>query len=424
MSLFESTLKQIREAARIMELDKNIETILSNPKRIVEVSVPVKMDSGEIKVFQGFRVQHNDIAGPYKGGIRFHPQVDMEEVKALATWMSMKCSVVGIPLGGGKGGVIVDPRELSEGELERLTRKYIQAISEFIGPDKDVPAPDVYTNPKIMAWMADEFAKLNGGNKSLGVVTGKPLSVGGSKGRGTATAQGGVYVLEEIADMKGWDRSAIKVVVQGFGNAGMHAARILHDLGYVVIGVSDSRGGIVCEKGLNPHVTHQCKLDRGSVMECDVVEGYEGEHGGEVRKVSNEELLELDCDVLVLSALENQVTEANAANVKAKVILELANGPTTPEADAILDQNGVMVVPDILANAGGVTVSYFEMVQNGMNYYWSEEEVQQKLKPIMTDAWKSVHMTSEKYGCNLRMAAFISAIEKLKEKMLARGIWA
>lgn len=424
MSLFENTLKQIREAARIMELDKNIETLLSNPKRVIQVSVPVKMDSGEIKVFQGFRVQHNDVAGPFKGGIRYHPQVDMSEVKALATWMSMKCAVVGIPLGGGKGGVIVDPRELSEGELERLTRKYIQAIAKFIGPDVDVPAPDVYTNPKIMAWMADEYSKVTGGNpKGIGVVTGKPLEVGGSKGRGTATAQGGVYVLEEIIEMKGMDRSQTKVVVQGFGNAGMYAAKILHDLGYKIIGVSDSKGGIVCDEGLNPHTTHQCKLEKGSVIECDVVDGFEGEHGGEVKKVTNAELLEMECDVLMLSALENQVTAENADRVKAKIILELANGPTAPEADPILDKNGVMVVPDILANAGGVTVSYFEMVQNHMNFYWTEEEVQTKLKPIMTEAWKRVHLTSEKHGCNLRMAAFISAMTRLEEMMSARGIW-
>jgi len=422
MSLFENTLKQIRTAAEIMKLDKNIESLLSSPKRIVEVSVPVRMDSGEIKVFQGFRVQHNDVAGPFKGGIRFHPQVDMGEVKALATWMTMKCSVVGIPLGGGKGGVIVDPHKLSERELEALTRKYIQAIHQFIGPDKDVPAPDVYTNPKIMAWMADEYSKLSGSNQ-IGVVTGKPLSVGGSKGRGTATAQGGVYILEEIVEMNGMDRASTRIVVQGFGNAGMYAAKILHDLGYKITGVSDSKGGIVCEQGLNPHVTHECKLDRGSVIECDVVDGYEGQHGGEVKKVTNEELLEMDCDVLVLSALENQVTVDNANQVKAKIIVELANGPTSPEADPILEQKGIMVVPDILANAGGVTVSYFEMVQNNANFYWSEEEVQEKLKPIMIDAWKRVHFTSEKHDCSLRMAAFISAMSRLEEIMTARGVW-
>jgi glutamate dehydrogenase/leucine dehydrogenase len=423
MSLFENTVKQIRQAAQIMNLDPNIEEILKNPKRVINVSVPVKMDNNTIRVFQAFRVQHSDIAGPYKGGIRYHHQVDMEEVKALATWMSIKCAVVGIPLGGGKGGVVVDPRTLSEGELERLTRKYVQAIAPFIGPDKDVPAPDVYTNPKIMAWIADEYSKLSGGGNKLGVVTGKPIIVGGSKGRDTATAQGGAFVLTEIARERNFDIKNTSVVVQGFGNAGMHFARIAHDMGYKVVAVSDSKGAIYCAEGLNPHVTHACKLERGSVVECDNIDAYNATHGGEVKKITNAELLELPCDILVLSAMENQVTAENADQVKAKMILELANGPTTPEADEILTKKGIDVVPDILANAGGVTVSYFEMVQNTMNFYWSDEEVREKLQAIMIEAWKRVDLTAKKFNCNLRMAAFISAINRLQEMMVARGIW-
>ncbi|MCD6109988.1 Glu/Leu/Phe/Val dehydrogenase, partial [bacterium] len=382
MSLFENTLKQINEAAEIMNLDKDIITILSHPKRVLQVSMPVQMDSGEIKVFEGFRVQHNDLAGPFKGGIRYHEQVDMGEVKALAAWMTMKCSVVGIPLGGSKGGIIVDPKKLSKRELEQLTRRYVDRIQAFIGPNKDVPAPDVNTNGQIMAWIVDEYMKLGNLNKK-GVVTGKPIECGGSAGRDTATSQGGIYVLDEIAVEKGIKPEETRVIVQGFGNAGSHMARLLHEKGYKVCGVSDSHGGMYCKDGIDPTQMISCKKEKGSVVECSSA-------GSACEKCTNEELIEKDCDILVLAAFENQVHKDNANNVKAKIIIELANGPVTPEADKILNDKGAMIVPDILANAGGVTVSYFELVQNEAQYYWDVEKVQRRLKPIMVRAWQRV----------------------------------
>ncbi|MFC1656208.1 Glu/Leu/Phe/Val dehydrogenase [Patescibacteria group bacterium] len=413
MSLFKSTLKQIQEAAEIMKLDQDIVTILSHPKRVLQVSLPIRMDSGEIKVFQGFRVQHNDVAGPFKGGIRYHEQVDMEEVKALATWMTMKCSVVGIPLGGGKGGIIVNPKTLSKRELEQLTRKYIDRVQLLIGPDRDVPAPDVNTNPQIMAWMADEYMKLGNLNKN-GVVTGKPLHVGGSKGRDEATSRGGAYVLAEIAKERGIKPEETRVIVQGFGNAGSHMARILAEEGYKIVGVSDSKGGVYCEDGVDAPDMIQCKVDKGTVTKCESLPSS-------CEMVTNEELIEKDCDILVLAALENQVTEENADRIKGKIIIELANGPVTPEADKILEKNGVAVVPDILANAGGVTVSYFELVQNMNNYYWTAEKVQRRLKPIMVSAWARVSGVQKKYDCSLRQAAFISAMVRLEEMLKSRG---
>ncbi len=408
MSLFENTLKQIHKAAKTMKLDKNIEKILEKPQREVEVNIPMKMDDGSFKIFQGFRVQHNNAAGPYKGGIRYHQQVDKEEVLALSAWMTMKCSVVNIPLGGGKGGIIVNPKELSEAELERLTRGYVRLIAPVIGPTTDVPAPDVNTNAKIMTWIADEYSKIYG--KDLkGVVTGKPIEAGGSKGRNEATAQGGVYVLREFAKEIGLKPAKTRVVIQGYGNAGSVVAKLLREDGYKVIGVSDSQGGIVCEEGIDPEEMLACKIEKGSVTRCVMNENY--------RMVTNEELLETDCDILVLAALENQLHRGNAEKVKAEYVLELANGPTTPEADEILEQRGIKVIPDILANSGGVTVSWFEMLQNAENKYWSEEEVQKKLKPIMIDGWKEVKNNAEKYDCSLRVAAFITALSRLEKKI-------
>lgn len=415
MSLFENTLKQIQNASKIMGLDVRVEKILSHHERIIEVSIPVKMDNGSLRVFTGFRIQHNSIRGPYKGGIRFHPQVDMDEVKALSTWMTIKCAVVNIPLGGGKGGIIVDPKELSERELETLTRAYTVAIADFIGPDLDIPAPDVYTNAQTMAWIVDEYSKLKGMNIP-GVVTGKGLAIGGSQGRDKATSQGGVYVLNEVLKSHHKNPEDMTVVVQGFGNAGANVAEILSDAGFKIIGVSDSKGALYCEHGLKPAEALSCKIEAGHVGECFVA-------GESCRMISNEELLELDCDILVLSALENQVTAANADNVKAKIVLELANGPVTPEADLILNAKGIEVIPDILANAGGVTVSYFELVQNKMNFYWSAEEVQVRLKEIMTDAWENVSSTSKKYNCSYREAAYIMAMKRLEDAIkLRRGL--
>ncbi len=413
MSLFENTLKQINEAAEIMNLEKDIITILSHPKRIMQVSLPIRMDSGEIKVFEGFRVQHNDLAGPFKGGIRYHEQVDMDEVKALAAWMTMKCAVVGIPLGGAKGGIVVDPKKLSKRELEQLTRRYVDRIQAIIGPDKDVPAPDVNTNGQIMAWIVDEFMKLGNLNKK-GVVTGKPIECGGSAGRDEATAQGGVYVIDEIVVEKGIKPEEMRVVIQGFGNAGGTMAMLLAEKGYKICGVSDSKGGLYCADGLDPKQVNACKEEKGSVTECKMV-------ASNCEVCTNEELLEKDCDILILAALENQVHADNAANVKAKMIFELANGPTTPEADKILSGKGVMIVPDILFNAGGVTVSYFELVQNETQYYWTASKVQRRLKPIMVNAWQRVSGIQKKYNCTLRQAAFISAMTRLKAIMEQRG---
>lgn len=414
MSLFENTLKQIQKAGKLMKLDPNVEAVLSNPDRILEVSVPVKMDNGAIRIFRGFRVQHNNVRGPYKGGIRYHPQVDMDEVKALATWMTIKCAVVNIPLGGGKGGVIVDPKELSLRELERMTRRYTMAISDFIGPDIDVPAPDLYTNPQIMAWIVDEYSKIHGKNIP-GVVTGKSISIGGSQGREDATSQGGVYVLEEMLKQYGKKpASETTVIIQGFGNAGSHVARMLHAKGFKIIGISDSKGALYCKDGLNPMDAMTCKLEAGSVKECFG-------SGESCEMMTNEQILVADCDILVLSAMESQVTASNAANVKASIILELANGPVSPEADEILEGMGVKVIPDILANAGGVTVSYFELVQNNMNFYWTAEEVQLKLKTIMVAAWQSVHDNALKFDTSFRAAAYVSAMRRLEDAIKMRG---
>lgn len=429
MSLFQNTLTQLERAAKIMKLNPHVEEHLRHPQRILEVGIPVHMDNGNVRIFKGFRVQHNNARGPYKGGIRYHPEVDMEEVKALSMWMTIKCAVVGIPLGGAKGGVIVDPSSLSPRELEELSRGYIRAVAPIVGPETDVPAPDVYTNSQIMAWMADEFSTLRQGqgSRGLGVVTGKPLAFGGSAGREQATSQGGVYVLMEALKRWGMDPKETRVVIQGFGNAGANVAHLLETAGFKIVGVSDSKGGLYCEGGIHPKEAIACKREKGAVGECFVAGiEYEGKagspgEGAACRKVTNAELLELPCEVLVLSALENQVTAKNAANVKAKVILELANGPTTPEADEILHEKGVSVIPDILANAGGVTVSYFEMVQNQMNFYWTAEEVQDKLRPIMVSAWDAVEDTAKKHHCTLREAAFIVALKRLESAMLARG---
>lgn len=406
---FENAMKQLDKAASVMSLDGDTHELLRHPKRVLTVSIPVRMDDGSLKVFTGFRSQHNDARGPHKGGIRYHWDVTLDEVKALSFWMTMKCSVVGIPLGGGKGGVIVNPKELSEGELERLSRGYIQKIYKYIGLTQDVPAPDVYTNPKIMGWMMDEFEKLTG-EKHPGVITGKPLSLGGSQGRGSATAQGGVYVLREAAKKLHMNPSETKVAIQGFGNAGSFMAKLLSADGFKIVAVSDSRGGIVNMDGLDVEAVAAHKAGTRAVA------GFTG-----AQDISNDEILELDVDILVPAALENVITESNAGNVKAKLIVELANGPTTPGGDEILNSNGVVVCPDILSNAGGVTVSYFEQVQNSFNYYWTEEEVLSKLEPLMIDAFNRVWENKEKYNTDMRTAAFVSSIERVAQAMKDRG---
>ncbi len=420
---FENAMKQLDKAAYTMNLDKDIHEILRHPKRVLTVSIPVRMDDGSLKVFTGFRSQHNDACGPHKGGIRYHWDVTLDEVKALSFWMTMKCSVVGIPLGGGKGGIIVNPKELSVGELERLSRGYIQKIHKYIGLTQDIPAPDVYTTPQIMGWMMDEFEKLKG-EKHPGVITGKPLSLGGSAGRGSATAQGGVYVLLEAIKKMGMNPKETTVAIQGFGNAGSFMAKLLHHEGFKIVAVSDSKGGVYNEEGIDPNKALEIK-EAGGMLGCycigTVCDINQLPKDGPCRPVTNEEILELDVDILVPAALENVITEKNAHNIKAKLIVELANGPTTPEGDEILTKKGIIVCPDILSNAGGVTVSYFEQVQNSFNYYWSEEEVLEKLKPLMINAFNKVWEVKEKYDTDMRTAAFVSSIERVAQAMKDRG---
>jgi glutamate dehydrogenase/leucine dehydrogenase len=413
---FENAQTQLEKAAKIINLDKNIHELLRQPKRVLTVSIPVKMDNGDIRVFTGFRSQFNDALGPFKGGIRYHPGVTLDEVKALSFWMTMKCSVVGIPLGGGKGGIIVDPKILSEGELERLSRGYIDAIYKYLGPTQDVPAPDVYTTPQIMAWMLDEYEKLLG-EHAPGMITGKPLVLGGSAGRGFSTAQGGVYVLREAVKKMGWNPAEVTVAIQGFGNAGSHMAQILEREGYCIIATSDSKGAICCQSSsdsvknkLNIEALEKHKLATGSVQ------NFVG-----TKNISNDELLELSVDILIPAALENVITSENASRVKAKMIVELANGPVTPDADEILHAKGILCVPDILANAGGVTVSYFEQVQNAMNYYWEEKEVLEKLEKIMVESFNAVWDTKTKYNVDMRTAAFVKAVERVAEAIKARS---
>jgi len=410
MALFENTLKQIEKAATLMHLDPELKMILDEPMRVMEVSLPVRLDGGALKIFKGYRAQHNNFAGPFKGGIRFHQQVDLSEVKALSAWMTMKCSVVGIPMGGGKGGVIVNPKELSEGELERLSRAYARAIAPIIGPDVDVPAPDVNTNGKIMSWMKDEYSKFVG-KDCPGVITGKPVEDGGSIGRDTATAQGGIYVLDMLAEDQGIKPAETIVFIQGYGNAGGFMAKLMHEKGYIIKGVSDSRGGLIAkEGGLDPEKVSAIKEEKGSVTDAHGQAGFEN-----TIVCKDQEFLTSECDILVLAALENQVTAENADKFRARFILELANGPVTPEADQILEKKGIMVVPDILANAGGVTVSYFEWYQNIHGEKWTYEQVQEKLVKIMQDAYREVAANRDQHSCDMRTAAFITAMERLEK---------
>lgn len=407
---FEIAQRQLDECARILNLDDSIRDILRVPMREIHVSIPVRMDNGNFRVFKGFRVQYNNARGPMKGGIRFHPDETIDTVKALAAWMTWKTSIVDVPLGGGKGGVICNPKEMSAGELERLSRAYIQSISEVVGPEKDVPAPDVYTTPQIMAWMMDEFSKIYQKNQ-FGLITGKPLELGGSAGRGDATARGGCYTIREAANYLGIDLKGATVAIQGFGNAGHFAASLVSSLfGCKVVAVSDSKGGIMDKNGLAVEAVIKHKVKTGSVV------GFPNS-----KPISNIELLELDVDLLIPSALENVITSDNASNIKAKIICELANGPTTPEADEILYNNGIHVIPDFLANAGGVTVSYFEMVQNFYMYYWEEALVHERLDKKMTSAYHATLHASNKYNVNMRKAAYVVAVERVVKAMQLRG---
>jgi glutamate dehydrogenase (NAD(P)+) len=411
-NLFEMAQAQLDEAASILNLDPGIHALLREPMKEFHISIPVKMDNGQTKVFKGFRVQYNNARGPCKGGIRFHPDETIDVVRALAAWMTWKCATVDIPLGGGKGGVICNPKELSNGELERLSRGYIDMIWEYIGPNRDIPAPDVYTTPQIMGWMMDEYSKLTG-YYSPGVITGKPIAVGGSLGRGDATARGGVYTIIEATKHLNIDLSAATAAIQGYGNAGSYAAILLHNMpGSKIVAVSDSKGGIYNKQGLDPHQVLQHKTETGSVINFPKAEN-----------ISNAELLELSVDILCPAGLETVLTEKNAPKIKARIVAELANGPTTPAADKILYQSGVFSIPDFLCNAGGVTVSYFEWVQGLDRYYWDEDERHQRLGKIMTKAFQAVLAESLKRKINMRLAAYVVAVARVAEAMKLRG-WA
>jgi len=406
---FKIAQSQLDEAAKLLKLDSGTHEMLRWPMRELHVTIPVKMDNGKTKIFQGFRVQYNDSRGPTKGGIRWHPEETIDTVRALAAWMTWKTSVVDIPYGGSKGGVICNPKEMSEGEKERLARGYIRALGRFIGPKKDIPAPDVYTTPQIMAWMMDEYSNITGYN-TPGMITGKPLNIGGSLGRGDATAKGGMYVLREAAKIKNIDLSKAKVAIQGYGNAGQFAHSLVEEMfGSKVIAISDSKGGILNKNGLKAQESIDTKLKKGSVVKLD----------GD--KISNEELLELDVDVLIPAALENVITEKNAGNIKAKISVELANGPTTPAGDNILHDNDCYVIPDFLANAGGVTVSYFEWVQNEAGYYWPLDRVYNELDEHMTKAFHAVNDMRTKEKVHTRLAAYMVAVKRVVDAMKIRG---
>ena len=407
---YEFARLQFDRAADHLGLDPGTREVLRTPKRQLIVSVPVKMDDGSIRVFQGYRVQHSIARGPSKGGIRYHPGVTLDEVKALAMWMTWKCAVVSIPFGGAKGGITVDPKAISLGENERMTRRYTSEISIVLGPDRDIPAPDVYTNSQTMAWMMDTFS-MTKGYSTLGVVTGKPLALGGSAGRNEATAEGCFVAIEEAAKRQGLPIKGATAAVQGFGNAGMHVARFLDEAGARVVAVSDSRGGIYDKKGLDIAAVNASKEKKGSVTAA------RGE------KISNEDLLELPVDVLVPAALEAVITRRNAARIKAKIVAEAANGPTTPDADDILRKKGIVVIPDILANAGGVTVSYFEWVQDLYSFFWDPEMVRTQLQRTIRRAYADVESTAHKHDTDLRTGALILAVGRVEETTRTRGIF-
>lgn len=400
-----------KQAATRLQLDDGLRAILSTPKRILTVSIPVRMDDGSYEVFIGHRVAHNMSRGPAKGGIRFHPDVTIDEVKALASWMTWKCACLDLPFGGGKGGVVVDPRRLSIHERERLTRRYTSEILPLIGPDQDIPAPDVYTDPQIMAWIMDTYS-MTKGTTSLGVVTGKPLALGGSKGRDKATARGVQVVLREACKARKLSIKGAEVAIQGFGNAGGHLATLLHEEGARIVAVSDSKGGVHDPKGLDPVKLLAHKAGGKSLKTFP-----------SGKPITNKQLLELPVDILVPAALENQITANNASRIRAKIIAEAANGPTTPLADEILFRRGRTVIPDILANAGGVTVSYFEWVQDFSSFFWNEDVVDLHLESYMTRAYRSVAETAAKYKCSLRGGAYVLAVDRVSEATRVRGIF-
>jgi glutamate dehydrogenase (NADP+) len=417
-SLFEDASQKLEQALQYSVISEDAIERLKYPKSSVNVSIPVRMDDGSLKVFQGYRVRYDDTRGPTKGGIRYHPKVSMDEVQSLAFWMTFKCAALGLPFGGAKGGITLNPKELSKFELERLSRGYIDALADFIGPDLDIPAPDVYTNPMIMGWMMDQYSMIHR-RITPAVVTGKPISMGGSLGRDAATAMGAFFVMEAILPKFNIVRSNTTVAIQGFGNAGANLAEMLFQAGYKVVALGDSQGGIYSKDGLDVPSVRQFKEStrrvkavycEGSV--CNIVDHKE---------ISNEELLQLDVDILIPAALENQITEVNAADIQAKFIFEVANGPINFNGDEILNQKGIHVFPDILVNAGGVTVSYFEWVQNRMGFYWTLDEVNSRLKQKMVEEAERIWTLSQEKEISLRTAAYVHSLNRLGEAVSARG---
>jgi glutamate dehydrogenase (NAD(P)+) len=409
---FEIALKQLAEAAKLIDLDSGMHDVIAHPKRVLTVSIPTRMDNGNIKVFTGFRSQHNDARGPFKGGIRYHPQVTVDEVKALSMWMTWKCAIADLPYGGGKGGIICNPKEMSEGELERMTRRYTYGISDIIGPHTDIPAPDVYTGGKEMAWIMDTYSALKGNFVQPEIITGKPLAIGGSLGRNEATGRGLSFTIREATRKLDINMKTATVVVQGFGNAGQFSAQLVEEQGAKIIGVSDSQGAVYNKNGIQVGALRRHKEKTGSVV------GFSG-----TKSISNEDLLEQECTILIPAALENQITKKNAGKIRTKIIAEAANGPTTIDADDTLYKNKILVIPDILANGGGVTVSYFEWLQNLRREYWSENEVNERLDRNITKAFNDVYDVYEKYGVDMRKASTLLAVNRVVEAIKIRGLW-
>ncbi|MCE4985145.1 Glu/Leu/Phe/Val family dehydrogenase [Staphylococcus arlettae] len=409
-NLVSSTQEIIEEALHNLGFDNGMFDLIKEPLRFLEVRIPVKMDDGTVKTFTGYRSQHNDAVGPTKGGIRFHPDVTKEEVKALSMWMTLKSGIVDLPYGGGKGAIICDPRQLSQLELERLSRGYVRAISQFVGPDSDIPAPDVYTNAQIMSWMMDEYSKISRAN-AFGFITGKPVALGGSEGREQATALGAVITIEEAIKRLGRDIKGARVVVQGFGNAGSFIAKILYDKGAKIVGVSESLAGVYDANGLDIDRLIELRAEHGRFT--NVIDDT----------ISNDELLEVDCDILVPAAIANQITIDNAHKIKASIIAEAANGPTTKEATRILTERNVLLIPDVLASAGGVTVSYFEWVQNKQGLYWSEKEVNERLRVKMVEAFNTIYDLAQDRNIDMRLAAYVIGVKRTAEATRFRG-WA
>lgn len=406
--VLKSTQTIIRRALEKLGYSEEVYELLKEPLRMLTVKIPVRMDDGSVKVFTGYRAQHNDAVGPTKGGIRFHPDVTEKEVKALSIWMSLKCGIVDLPYGGGKGGIVCDPRTMSFRELERLSRGYVRAVSQIVGPTKDIPAPDVFTNSQIMAWMMDEYSRIDEFNNP-GFITGKPIVLGGSHGRESATAKGVTICIEEAAKKRGIDLEGARVVVQGFGNAGSFLSKFLHEAGAKVVGISDAYGALYDPEGLDIDYLLDRRDSFGTVTTLFK------------NTITNKELLELECDILVPAAVQNQITKENAHNIKADIIVEAANGPTTMEATNILTERGKLLVPDVLASAGGVTVSYFEWVQNNQGYYWPEEEVEEKLNKVMRKAFETIYNTAQTRKVNMRLAAYMVGVRKMAEASRYRG---